>query len=319
MNTFLKNNNLLKNLFLLSLNNNMKLFNEIPHYDSFIETECDIGIGNIDIISKNITEELFEIFKENKQESNTSLILIKPSSKKKEDEIFIPNKNLIIELGNKFNLEVNFIDLDHPFYSQNIIYNFIISVFPSINNYNKEFRYKIIENFCNSLSFGLTERKLFEKYKYKSLITKNKLQNYLLSSEKRFTIPFNQINLILTDYYNVNIIVIIENLLLYNCHHNPNRLSLLYLYYNKKFIVISNNKHFGLFPPEYIKKLENIIYEKNNIRPLDKLYPISKYKLPEIINIAKSLNIQIQKTVSNKSKNKTKLELYNEIITYFPE
>ena len=319
----LNENDIFINLLYSSKVNIHQLYRDIPQYNNYIEGHNDVGISFIDITKKKLTTSLFNIVKENEYNVNDkSLIVIKPSKDKNNNIIFIPNKNSIIDIGKSLNLDIDIINTNHPFYSSSIIYNFIVSIIPNIIHYTPDYKFKIINNFCNKLSYGITDKRLFDKFNYKSLISRNKIQMSLIDNNLRFNIHYREICTILSDYFNVNIILLIENILVYTSHHNNKNLSCIFIYSNKKYSILMNNKYSGLFPPTFINLLETYLFTKTNLHPIIRLEPLSKYKLEDILLLSKALNIQLVKTndtINNKEKKRTKLELYNDIVLFFPE
>lgn len=222
----------------------------------------------------------------------------------------------IINIGNNFGIfiQCNKVDIRN---SDNLIYSIIGTIYPEFVNFNSDYKYKQLYSLGQKLGYDLDELHLFNKFNYKGLINKLKFQNKLIQPSEIFQIERAWIQNYLSDYFNINIVILVNYLTFITKNFSENRLSIIIYYERGNYYVLTNNYQRGLFPYQLLQNIIDEFKDKRGVNPIIKLEPISKYNMAEVISIAKCLDIEIQD--SETGKRKPKKVIYEEIRSCIPE
>ena len=161
----------------------------------------------------------------------------------------------------------------------------------------------------------LSEKNLHKQFGYnKKRIKKNDLESQLMNYELLNVLGQKY----LMDYFNINIILYNQNSqsVAPYLEYNKNKQNILIGYQNTtpiQFLPIVNNTQeniFEIFP-------ENVLSNDKSYNPFanDKLKGISSYKLKDLQDKCKLLQMSIMKVVNGKEKKKTKKDLYEDLLT----
>lgn len=172
-----------------------------------------------------------------------------------------------------------------------------------------------IQNIFGDLIDNLED--YYKKFNYKSKkINKQELTDSTLSRNYKS----NNLRRYILDYLEINCITLDLNEMCYKYLNNVNKLNPLgiLIAQNKSFLPILNSYGKNL-DTDVIEKINNTFVNKTEIdlSSVDtsdkKLLHIRNYKIADLQKLAEENGINLSVTVNNKSKKKTKQELYDEI------
>lgn len=313
----LVNNRNFKNIYSMDLTNRTSLNREIPNCGSFSDTNDEITAVKSLIHTKPQIDQLYNLLDtEELEQVKTTNKNYKPLKVKVKVNTIINRKwgsLKHIESIDKEKYSIVYNDINKPAFSRDIIYIFINSLCPEYSAYDNEFIKKNIIEFKKNLAFNIDARNIFGTFNYRGIISKTKLQNYLISSSQYDEISTNILADILSDFYGINIVFVVNYLITKNSHYNPNNLVLLLVYKNGKFSSISNNYTCCLFPHEFLELVIANFSEIKETNPVNKLGAISNYKVTDLYKLANLLDIEINQVKEGKEKRKNKTDLYKEI------
>lgn len=155
------------------------------------------------------------------------------------------------------------------------------------------------------LAIDLDEKNLFKKYSYVRKFRKGDIQNQLFSSDK---LQGMWQYYYMTDYFNVNILLFVDEYIMYCGNYKETRPYILLGKQNGRYILYTNSTGEALFTNDWIDEQLSEVPDKYK-GPCQTFQKISNYKKGDLDEIAKYLNISIQSLKNKKSKNR----LYNEI------
>ena len=272
--------------------------------DSYIKSiRCNPKVSNIS--NKSIeTAENYKNFFAHSSNSSSGLDV---------QEITIKNK------------EFSIIDIDCIDKFTGCIMVLLSDIFMILDNKEKELYIKILKE---KMGIELDEKDFYHKFNYhKKRMKKSKLTSQLMNNSILDLIGQKY----LMDYFNINVIIYFKNTqkfkpyLQYNKNRNHN---LILMWNNNKYYsMLCSNNYFTYekileFIGNDIVTLSNSNKSTNKIgkeiiecyNPFGKkIKSISSYKLGELQEKAKMLNIDIMKIHNGKSKKKTKKELHEDI------
>ena len=293
------------------------LSRDLCNFGSFLDNNDDIRIGKCYIEKNKTLKEYLEIMDytnnaqpEPKKPKTNTIKLVSILN-----ILIYPIQSKITEIIQNLDYSLEILDIHNYKYGDNLFYILLVSLYPNFHNFTNDKKTQYIDIFCKELSFNISKRGTLKKYNYKGIISENNLQNTLLDQKERFSLSYSTLSSFLADYFNINIVVIINHLVIETLHHDPERLSLLMFYKNDKYSIGTNNYLTNLFPPSVLKKIYTDI---NELLVINKLQSCSKYKLKDIQDIALKLDISIDQTINDKIKKKTKNSLYDEIVQLVP-
>lgn len=289
---------------------------DLCNFGSFLDDNTDIGIGKCHVTKHNLLNDYLEMMATSgnieveEEKLKPQIKLVKAIVKsiypiQKDITRIIENSGYVLEL----------LEIHNYRYGTNLFYILLVSLYPNFHNFTNEQKKTYVDKFCNQLSFSLTSNGTLKNYNYRGIISENTLQNSLISEKERIMIPFTTLASFLSDYFNINIVVFINNLVLETLHHDPERMCLILFYKDGKYSIISNGYLTNLFPPNLLK---NIYSDLDQILVINKLQSLGKYKIKNIQDIALKLNIKLETVVDGKTKKKTKNTLYEEVSKLIP-
>ena len=201
------------------------------------------------------------------------------------------------QLSKELIIKINHIDY--------ILISVCLVLFDNFSYISDKEKYKLIKDLKYKMSIDLDKEDLYDKYNYRhKRFKKIDLQNSLIENNKVLHKFFYKY---LADYFQINIIEIINRKIKYITNYNKSRYSLI-IYNNKNnfYVKYQNNlkclKNHEFITTEF--KIEKSIGKKKNIKTL---------KLPELQKLAISKGIDIKKLGKKGKINKTKSQLIDEI------
>ena len=174
---------------------------------------------------------------------------------------------------------------------------------------------------------GLKLDNIYKENKYSKLkFVKSEMNNDIFNSN---TVNYPLL-VLCCDYLKTNFCIIDKNkksYLFLNSFHSENKSFLLIVKFNNIYMPILNINNNNALELDLFEKNIKCNFVKENIEPfierltevkenVIELKALSSYKLNDLQNLAKKNNIEIKKTQNEKEKNKTKQELYNEILNF---
>lgn len=311
----LVNNRNFKNIYSMNLTSRTSLNRELPNCGSFSDTNEEITFVKSLIYTKPQINQLYDLLNTEEQVQIKKTPNNKTGKSVKVNTIVNRKWDALKHIENidkeKYTIVYN--DINKPAFSRDIIYIFINSLCPEYSAYDNEFIKKNIIEFKKNLAFNIDARDIFGTFNYRGIISKTKLQNYLISSSQYDEISTIILADILSDFYGINIVFVVNYLITKNSHYNPNNLVLILVYKNGKFSSISNNYRCNLFPHEFLELVITKFSEIKETNPVNKLGAISNYKVTDLHKLANLLDIQINQVIEGKEKRKNKTDLYKEI------
>jgi hypothetical protein len=189
--------------------------------------------------------------------------------------------------------------------NDNLWYCLICATLPLFANISYNLQLDQIKKLKERLAYDLDEKMLYDRYNYKRLVKKSAFQNKLLNNENIFGPIIRQY---FSDYFNVNIYIIYENLIVETTVTDNDNPNIFLLSQYPKLSIITINNGWGLF-----NKLEAGHILENFPERINTLKPVAKYKLDELKTIAEQLKIPLTEKMLNKDKRRKKLDLYTDI------
>ncbi len=188
-----------------------------------------------------------------------------------------------------------------------ILYCICVAILPEFSSFTYETRlrhYKIIRE---RLAYDLDEKDLYQVYQYRKKFNKTTAQAMLLTQKP---LVENWFLLYLSDYFNINICQIHESLV-YLTSNYLNRPTLLLNCQNNSIGLITQQGN-ALHPASLGEKIcQSAGYL------MEEFKAISRYKVNELKQIAKALNIDtVDNESNNRIKSKKKEVIYQEVKNY---
>ena len=285
-----------------------------------------INLNEIDSFTQG-TE--FVVYRNKTNENNDEFKTISSNILSDTSSIITYNFNEIIEIPNKLDdIFDNLLGSNYYMFGVNKNNSFIISLLYIIS---KEFKLKPTdkhESFSNEL-MGLLLNELpsyhrnnkYSQLGYKLSSIEDALKNNVINSG---------VLCFLSDYYNINIIVLDYNKEKYiigkEYNDSINEKNVIIVLNESIYLPVVNM--FGSFPTKLLYKciVNKMTLDKSNngadIKIMDVsnkkntlgLKALSSYKVSDLQEIAKTNNIPIMEDTGGKTKNKTKQSLYNELL-----
>ena len=308
----LQKNYVFKNLLLNTVSRN-KLATDLVSLGNYTDDYNDVLVGKCTVectSTFNNWSKIFDTLQKDMIQKTNNIVL---ETNKIAPIIRLYKSQNIIEkifIENVYHFKIN--EIYHYKYSNHLLYVFLYALYPNIINISKNRLDLFIQSFCEELVFQISDHNMFKHSRYKKMISLTKLQNQLLDFPN-IQFPYHILTSILSDYFNINIILFVEKLIIRNTYFDESKLCLLLTYKHNKFYVICNGEYPLIHPKIYLK-IENAFHDETQFHPIFKLEKISKYKSTDIQQLSKLLNINI--TINSKKRKKE--EVYDDIKNLLP-
>jgi hypothetical protein len=180
------------------------------------------------------------------------------------------------------------------------LFCFASALLPVLPSQSQDARSRCLQKVRLRLGYDLDELDKYSEFKYQKDYKKSDMQSALLSKNaiwKPWILRY------LSDYFQLNAIVICHNLLVYSSY-NKNRASIIMKHDRRKLSLLTGAEGNSLFDSKLVDRL--FVQKKVH---LNKLLAQSRYKSNEIKVIAEALEINTQKVGRNQSRRKDDIYL----------